>query len=153
VDETTFSIVADEAGAGLSRLRIRRRSQIQLWRFGYGRGLQCGCSQYSHYLSFVPREQIEDGGGWRCRCLDGKAVAAAPGSRKRPSPISHRKRRIASIIATTLVAAKRATNKRSPCAAARPQPSAASAESAASSRTPGFIQGAFISHLMWRLSV
>jgi hypothetical protein len=28
VDETTFSIVADEAGAGLSRLRMRRRSQI-----------------------------------------------------------------------------------------------------------------------------
>src|SRR5215467_10784110 len=64
--------------------------------------------------------------------------------------ISHRKRR--SIIATTLVAAKRATNKRSPCAVARPQPSAASAESAASSRTPGSIQSAFITHLMWRLS-
>ena len=33
----------------------------------------------------------------------------------------------------------RATNTKSPCATARPQPSAASAESAASSRSPGFI--------------
>jgi len=72
---------------------------------------------------------------------------------KAPAPRSHRKRRIASIIVTMLAAPKRATNRRSPCPAARPQPSAATAESAASSRTPGFIQGAFISRLMWRLSV
>src|SRR5262249_55862494 len=38
------------------------------------------------------------------------------------------------------------------CAAARPQPSAASAESATSSRTPGSIRSAFIWHLMWHLS-
>jgi hypothetical protein len=38
-----------------------------------------------------------------------------------------------------LVAAKTTTNKKSPCAAARPQPSAASAESAASS-TLGLVQ-------------
>ena len=69
------------------------------------------------------------------------------------APRSHRKRRTASIIVTMLAAPKKATNRRSPCPAARPQPSAASADSAASSRTPGFIQGAFISHLMWRLSV
>src|SRR6516164_6127085 len=37
---------------------------------------------------------------------------------------SHRKRRIASIIVTMLAAPKRATNRRSPCPAARPQPSA-----------------------------
>ena len=71
---------------------------------------------------------------------------------RRP-PRSHLKRRTASIIVTMLAAPKKATNRRSPCPAARPQPSAASADSAASSRTPGFIQGAFISHLMWRLSV
>src|SRR5215469_14963090 len=43
----------------------------------------------------------------------------------------HRKRSIASIIVTTLAAPKRTTNRKSPCPAARPQPSAASAESAA----------------------
>jgi len=63
----------------------------------------------------------------------------------------HRKRSIASIIVTTLAAPKRTTNRKSPCPAARPQPSAASAESAASSRNPGSIQGAFISHLMRHL--
>src|SRR5262249_29031278 len=42
----------------------------------------------------------------------------------------HRKRSIASIIVTTLAAPKRTTNRKSPCPAARPQPSAASAESA-----------------------
>jgi hypothetical protein len=48
---------------------------------------------------------------------------------------SHRKRRIVSTIVTTLTAAKRATNRRSPWTAARPQPSPASAESATSSQT------------------
>jgi hypothetical protein len=48
---------------------------------------------------------------------------------------SHRKRRIIATIVTTLVAPKIATNQRSSCAAARPQPSEASAESTLSSRT------------------
>src|SRR5262245_54745628 len=43
-----------------------------------------------------------------------------------------------------LAAPKRATNTKSPCAAARPKPSAASAESAASSRRPGSVHGPFI---------
>src|SRR5262249_35843250 len=53
---------------------------------------------------------------------------------------SHSKRRTTSIIVTTMAAPKTVTNQRSPCAAARPQPTAASAESAASSRTRGFFQ-------------
>src|SRR6516164_1054133 len=57
---------------------------------------------------------------------------------------SHRKRRIASIIVTMLAAPKRATNRRSPCPAARPQPSAASAESTASSRTAFSFRGAYV---------
>jgi H+/gluconate symporter-like permease len=45
---------------------------------------------------------------------------------------------------------KIATNNRSPCTAARPQPSAASAESMTSSRTRGSIYRIlFISHLFW----
>jgi hypothetical protein len=67
------------------------------------------------------------------------------------SIISHRKRRIASIIVTAHAAPKIATNARSPCAAARPQPSAASAESMISSRTHGSIYRIlFISHLFWK---
>ena len=48
-------------------------------------------------------------------------------------------------------APKIATNNRSPCTAARPQPSAASAESMTNSRTRGSIyRKLFISHLFWR---
>jgi hypothetical protein len=65
--------------------------------------------------------------------------------------VSHCKRRIASMIVTTVAAPKIATNRRSPCTAARPQPSAASAASAASSRTRGSIYRIlFISPLFWR---
>src|SRR5262245_34704048 len=49
----------------------------------------------------------------------------------------HCKRRIASIIVTAQAAPKIATNNKSPCTAARPQPSAASAESMTNSRTRG----------------
>src|SRR5215468_3005422 len=56
------------------------------------------------------------------------------------SIISHRQRLIASIIVTAYAAPKITTNTRSPCAAARPQPSADSAESAATSPMPGSIQ-------------
>jgi hypothetical protein len=70
----------------------------------------------------------------------GKARIADPGGRRLRS---HSKRRTNSIIVTMLAAPKRATNKKSPCAAARPQPSAASAESAASSRKQGSIRRQF----------
>jgi hypothetical protein len=67
------------------------------------------------------------------RHKSGNARIATGGRRLR----SHRKRCIASIIVTTLAAPKIATNQRSYCAAARPQPSAASPESTASSCTLG----------------
>jgi hypothetical protein len=53
--------------------------------------------------------------------------------------ISHQRRTV-SIIVTTLTVPNRATNRRSPCVAARPQPSATSDESTTSSRTPGSIR-------------
>jgi hypothetical protein len=51
------------------------------------------------------------------------------------------------MIVTTVAAPKIATNNRSPCTAARPQPSAASAASAASSRTGSIYRILFISQL------
>src|SRR5262249_61821914 len=62
-------------------------------------------------------------------------IGLPPSSLRLAPRRSHRKRRIASIIVTMLAAAKTAANQKSPCATARPQPSAASAESAASSTT------------------
>ena len=55
--------------------------------------------------------------------------------------------RIASIIVTAQAAPKIATNNRSPCDNARPQPKAASTTSATSSRKRGFIPCSFIPHL------
>jgi len=67
------------------------------------------------------------------------------------SIVSHCQLLIASIIVTAHAAPKITTNTRSPCAAARPQPSAASAESMTSSRTRGSIYRIlFISHFFWR---
>ena len=67
------------------------------------------------------------------------------------SIVSHCQLLIASIIVTAHAAPKITTNTRSPCAAARPQPSAASAESMTSSRTRGSIYRIlFISHFFSR---
>jgi len=62
----------------------------------------------------------------------------------RAARLSHRERRIASIIVTALAAPKIPRNKRSPRANARPHPKAASAASASSSRRLGAVQGSFI---------
>jgi hypothetical protein len=64
-----------------------------------------------------------------------------------PPARSHRKRRIDSMIVTAHAAPKIATNNRSPCDNARPQPPPAIRESPISSRKPGSIRGAFMSHL------
>jgi hypothetical protein len=82
-------------------------------------------------LKYYPKAQIRQGGIATGLCA---------------STISHRKRRIASIIVTAHAAPKIATNNRSPCDNARPQPKAASTASATSSRKRGS-HGSFISHL------
>src|SRR5262249_21362440 len=60
-------------------------------------------------------------------------------------------RRIASIIVIAQAAPKIATNNRSPCDAARPQPSAASAESITSSRPRGSIYGILSSRFILKV--
>src|SRR6266566_4678660 len=88
--------------------------------------------------SSCPMQTGAQSGGFRASRLYNGCEAAAP----RPS---HRDRRIASIVATAQAAPKIAANQRSPTDDARPQPRAASAASATSSCSRGFIYGSFIS--------
>src|SRR5262249_30994804 len=93
---------------------------------------QVGRQAQMTHLKYYPKAQIRQGA-----------------DRDRTLRVDHLppQTRIASIIVTAHAAPKIATNNKSPCDNARPQPKAASTASATSSRKRGFIPCSFISHL------
>src|SRR5262249_27911899 len=145
--------------------QLSLQHQIKTWRVLRHRASIFRLAAWSHYthctivldlensISQLRKEtsQFRDQNALDAPILSQSTNRERRGSGLRAPDKSHCKRRIASIIVTAQVTQKIATNTRSPCTAARTQPSAASAESMTSSRIRGSIcRMLFISHLFWR---